>query len=124
MTKKIRQTHSETKILLTVSMDYRSVVHHEFLPEGGTVNKEYYLQVMRRLRKAIRKKRLDLWGNNSWILHHDNASHSAIIIRDFFARNSTNTVPQAPYSPDMLPCDFFLFSQLKKPLRGTRFDTV
>ncbi|UYV84647.1 hypothetical protein LAZ67_X002946 [Cordylochernes scorpioides] len=33
------------------------VVHHEFLPKGRTDNKEYYLQVMRNLREAIRQKR-------------------------------------------------------------------
>jgi len=71
---------------------------------------------MRRLRKAIRRKRPDLWRNNSWILHHNNTlSHNAIIIREFFAKNSTNTVPQAPYSPD-ISCDFFLFNRLKRSL--------
>jgi len=29
----------------TVFMDYNGIVHHEFLPEGQTVNKEYYLGV-------------------------------------------------------------------------------
>ncbi|CAD6994951.1 unnamed protein product [Ceratitis capitata] len=30
----------------------RGVVHHEFLPQGRTVNKEYYLPVMRNLQSA------------------------------------------------------------------------
>ncbi|XP_035905959.1 protein GVQW3-like isoform X2 [Anopheles stephensi] len=34
--------------------------HKEFLPKGQTVNKEYYLSVMRRLRTSIRRKRPDL----------------------------------------------------------------
>ena len=41
-------------------MDYNGIVDHEFLSEGQTVNKEYYLGVMRRLREAIRQKRKDL----------------------------------------------------------------
>jgi len=40
-------------------MDYNGIVHHEFLPEGQIVNKEYYLGVMRRLRE-VRQKRKDL----------------------------------------------------------------
>ena len=36
--------------MLTVFFDYSGVVHSEFLPEGQTVNKEYYLSVMKRLR--------------------------------------------------------------------------
>jgi len=42
---------------LTVFIDYNDIVHHEFLPEGQTVNKEYYLDVMRRLREAVRQKK-------------------------------------------------------------------
>ncbi|UYV70868.1 hypothetical protein LAZ67_8000923 [Cordylochernes scorpioides] len=50
--KKALQVRSNVKVLLTVFFDCRSVVHHEFLPQGRTVNKEYYLQVMRNLREA------------------------------------------------------------------------
>ena len=72
--------------MLTVFFDYRGVVHYEFLPTGQTVNKEYYLNVMRHLREAIRKKRPEM--------HHDNASsHNALILREFFAKNSTHVAP-------------------------------
>ena len=123
--KKSRQSRSKIKVMLTVFFDYRGVVHYEFLPTGQTVNKEYYLSVMRRLREAIRKKRKNLWEDNSWFLHHDNApAHTALIIRDHFAKNSTHIVPQPPYSPDLAPCDFWLFSKLKRPLRGHRFESI
>ena len=63
-----RKVRSNVKGLLTVFFDYNGVVHREFLPEGRTVNKEYYLEVTRRLRQAIRKKRPHLWQTNSWLL--------------------------------------------------------
>ena len=123
--KREQQSKSKIKVLLTVFVDYRGVVHHEFLPTGQTVNKEYYLSVMRRLREAIRRKRPELWTNNSWFLHHDNApSHTALIIRDHLAKNSTHIVPQPPYSPDLAPSDFWLFPKLKRPLRGHRFESI
>lgn len=123
--KKPRQSRSKVKVMLTVFFDCRGVVHSEFLPEGQTVNKEYYLGVMRRLREQIRRKRPDLWKTNSWILHHDNApSHKAIIVKEFLTKNSTNIIEQPPYSPDMAPADFFLFPKLKLPLRGTRFQSI
>ena len=31
--------------------------------------------------------------------------------------------PQPPYSPDLTPCDFFLFPKLKTHLKGTHFAT-
>ncbi|CAK9818191.1 Mariner Mos1 transposase [Anthophora quadrimaculata] len=123
--KKTRQSRSKIKVMLTVFFDYHGVVYSEFLPDGQTVNKEYYLSVMRRLRENIRRKRLDLWKNNSWILHHDNAPwYTSILVREFLAKNSINVIEQAPYSPDMTPCDFFLFPKLKLPLRGRRFESI
>lgn len=101
------------------------VVHSEFLPDGEMVNKEYYLSVMRHLRESIRRKWPDLRKDNSWSLHHDNApSHTSISVRKFLAKNSTNVIDQAPYSPDMAPYDFVLFSKLKLPLQSRRFDSI
>ncbi len=33
-------------------------------------------------------------------------------------------VPHPPYSPDLVPCDFLLFSRIKKSLKGKRFANV
>jgi len=55
--KKPHRFQSKKKAMLTVFMDYKGIVHHEYLPEGQTVNKEYYLGVMRCLREAVRQKR-------------------------------------------------------------------
>lgn len=120
--KKTRQVRSNVKVLLTVFFDYNGIVHHEFLPPGRTVNKEYYLQVLRNLREAIRRKRRELWRNNSWILPHDNApAHTALLIQQFLAKNNTVVMSQPPYSPDLAPCDFFLFPKLKRTLKGNVF---
>ncbi|UYV79771.1 hypothetical protein LAZ67_18000597 [Cordylochernes scorpioides] len=108
-----------------ITGDEAGVVHNEFLPQGRTVNKEYYLQVMRNLRQAIRQKRPDLWKNKNWLLHHDNApAHTSLLVRDFLAKNNTLMMPQPPYSPDLAPCDFFLFPKLKRPMKGRRYATL
>jgi hypothetical protein len=33
-------------------------------------------------------------------------------------------VPHRPYSPDLAPCDFALFPELKMKLKGRHFETV
>ena len=79
---------------------------------------------MRRLREAIREKRPELWKNNSWLLHHDNApAHSSLLVHNFFIKNNTVIMPQPPYSLDLAPCDFFLFPRFKRPMKGRRFAT-
>ena len=54
--KKARQVRSNVKVLLTVFFDCNEVVYHEFLPQGCTVNKEYYLEDCA---KQFVRKRMD-----------------------------------------------------------------
>ena len=117
---------SNVKVMLIVFFNFNGIVHHEFFLRGQTVNNEYYLQGQRRLREAIRKKRPDLWKDNSWLLHHDNATahHTSLLVRKFLAKNNTVTMLQPPYSPDMTPCDFFLFPKMKRTLKGRRFTAI
>ena len=61
--KKARQVRANVMVLLTVFFDCNGVVHHEFLPQDRTVNKEYYLEVMCRLLEAIRQKCAELCKN-------------------------------------------------------------
>ncbi|VVC42343.1 Hypothetical protein CINCED_3A023661 [Cinara cedri] len=34
------------------------------------------------------------------------------------------TVPHPPYSPDLTPCDFFLFPRMKRNVKGKRFADI
>jgi len=105
--KKARQVWSNVKLMLTIFFDYRGVVHQEYAPQGQNINKEYYLEVLRRFRDAVRRKRPDLWAAGTWDLHHDNApAHSSQLIQTFLAKHNIPVVRQAPYSPDMAPCCF------------------
>jgi hypothetical protein len=59
-------------------------------------------------------------------LHHDNApAHSTALVQVLFcfvfAKHHLAQVCQAPYSLDLAPSDFRLFSELKSPLKSRRF---
>lgn len=57
------QVRSKTKVLLKVFFSQDGVVHHMFAPEGHTLNKEHYLQVLRRLRDSVLRKRPKKWSS-------------------------------------------------------------
>ena len=123
--KKARRFKSRMKVMLIAFFDVRGVVHMEFLPQGQTINQHIYKGILQRLMRSIREKRRDLWENRSWILHHDNApAHNALSIREFLAKNNITLLDQPPYSPDLAPCDFFLFPKLKEVIKGTHFEDV
>lgn len=56
--KKKRQVYGNVKVLLTLFLDSSGVVHHEYAPHSTTVTKEYYQEVLRRLRDAVKRKRV------------------------------------------------------------------
>ena len=122
--KKARMSRSNMKLML-VFFYWQGIIHHELVPRGQTVKKEFYVTVLKRLRESVRRKRPQLWTNQSWVLHHDNApAHSSFLVHNFLAKNETTVVPQPSYSPDLGPADFFLFPKLKSTLKGRRFDTT
>jgi len=96
-------------------------IHYEFIAQGQTVNQQCYLEVLTRLRESVQRKRPGLWPDK-WILHHDNApAHDALRVRKFLAKNYITKMDHPPYSPDLAPCDFWLFPKLKNALNGQRF---
>ena len=54
------QKSSPSSIQHQVFFGVSGVVHHEYLPEGSTVNQSYYIEVLKCLRDAIRRKRPEL----------------------------------------------------------------
>ena len=51
-------------------------------------------------------------------------AHPSLLIRSYLAKHQTSIVPHPPYSPDLVPADFFLFPKLKTTLKGRRFQTI
>ena len=67
--------------MLITFFEIKGIVHFEFLPQGQTVNPCVWKEILRLLMRSVRDKRRDLWENNAWVLHHDNApAHSALSI--------------------------------------------
>ena len=77
---------------------------------------------VRRLRESLRRKRPEKLRDGDWILHHNNApAHTSHLVQQFLAKHDTAQLLQPPYSPDLSPCEFFLFRRLKKVLKGHRY---
>jgi hypothetical protein len=89
------------------------------------VNSRFYCDVLRRLRENVLRRRPELWRQQTWLLHHDNAPpHTSVLTQQFRAKYNTTVIPHPPYSHDLAPCDFSLFPKMKLKLKGRRCDTV
>lgn len=120
-----RMSKSKMKCMLITFFDAKGLLHYEFVPEGETVNQKYYMEVLQRLFAKVRRKRSVIWKSKDVLLLHDNARpHVALSVKDFLVRQGVSVLLHPPYSPDLSPCDFYLFSRLKKASKGQRLANV
>jgi len=105
--KKLKFQRSRTKIMLIIFFDSQGVAHKEFLPEGKTLNTEFYKGVMDRLLKCIQRVRPAAFCFRDLFLMHDNApAHKAASVCQFLTPKNVTTL----YHPLVLPK--FIFARL------------
>jgi len=91
--KKACQVRSKVKVMLIVFFDMEGNVHYEYVPQGQTVNQQFYLQVLKRLRLAVSRKRSQKRVAGAWALHHDNTpAQTAHFIQLFLASHGIPVV--------------------------------
>ena len=95
----------------------------DYLEKGKTLNGDYNSDELRRLREEIKAKRRGKLRNKSMLLLQDNApARTAQVAVDIASEFGFTILPHLPYSLNMAPSDFYLFSRLKDEIRGKRFD--
>ena len=105
---------------MTPLFDSTGIIYMHWVPTGQTVNKKFYVEVLREFRKRFRQKRPALFKSGQWHFHQDNAPvHNFILVTDYLTKIGIKIVLHPPYSPDLAPCDFCLFPKL----RGYRYET-
>ncbi|KAK2956525.1 putative Mariner Mos1 transposase [Blattamonas nauphoetae] len=97
-------------------------VHTTFVsvsPRGEAINANSFIHdVLTPLSETI-QARAALPPGHKVAIHYDNApAHSARAVRDFLPQTIFSKLPHPAWSPDLAPCDFWLFGNLKTELRG------
>ncbi len=115
---------SQKKCMLILFFDCKGIIWIHFV-QKGTVNSEEYIQSLRGMREALHKKRPTLWHDRNFILLQDNAGpHKSDETMAYFESVDMQLWDHPTYSPDLSPCDYFAFPEMKKTLRGHHFETL
>ncbi len=70
--------------MLTLFFDSKDVIHHEYVPDGQTVNATFYFQVSDHLCKRIACMRPEIWRDRKFFFLQNNAClHTAAIVQQF-----------------------------------------
>ena len=79
-----------------------SSIFTSVLTEGFSMKSAWQLRFCR--------ERPALFKSGQWHFQRDNALlHNFILVTNFLTKMDIKTVPYPPYSPDLAPCDFWLF---------------
>ena len=121
---KAKVCKSANKVMHLIFFDYQGIIYDHVVVRGHTITGQYYSDVLKnQLLQKMRAKRPELIANG-WILHHDNAPpHTSQVCRDTIDELEVEILAHPAYSPDLAPCDFFLFPELKKRIRGHHFQS-
>lgn len=119
---KFMRARSIGKVMVAVFFRRNGILTPIVLDEGATVTGAWYSEVcLPRVLESLKEQRPQAQERNMF-LHHDNApAHRANVTRNFLASTKLTLLPHPPYSPDLAPCDFFLFPKIKRNLKGRQF---
>ena len=112
--------HSK-KIMVSVWWSVRGMEYWEVLDDGVTITADVYTGQLRRLKYHVENSR----GKNAHIyFQHDNARpHVARKTKVELAGYGWTILPHPPYSPDLAPSDYYLFSDMQRHLGDTKFQS-
>lgn len=114
----VRRSQFEPKSMFCVFFMTNGPVLIHQVPRGQSINGTYYQKnCLEPLVERIKSKRPSK-GTHGIKLHFDNAPpHKTSIVNNYLAEHSIAIMPHPVYSPDLAPCDFWLFGYLKQQLK-------
>jgi transposase len=92
-------------------------ITNEDIPQGQTVNQTYYVETLKLLREAVRRKRPELWPNDCTLRNDKAPAHKTLSLKQFLAQKSITEVVHPPYSPDLAPNGSWLFPKIKSVVK-------
>lgn len=85
----------------------------DYLVKGKTITGRYNAELLDRFNELLEKR--PKLSRKKVLFHQDNAPvHTSAIEMAKIHELGFELVPHAPYSPDLAPCDYYLFPNMKR----------
>ncbi|GBP32114.1 Histone-lysine N-methyltransferase SETMAR [Eumeta japonica] len=118
--KKFKVQKSASKLTATIFWDSEGVLLINYLSKGTTMNGQYYANSLAQAREAVVQKRRGKLSRGVLFLQDNASVHTARVSRQALKDTGFSEIDHPPCGLDLAPSDYFLFSNLKKELRGRR----
>jgi histone-lysine N-methyltransferase SETMAR len=98
------------------------VLKVEFMQQGTTIMSEVNCETLRKLRRALQKKKHGMLTSGVVFLYNNVSLHRAACTRALLKHFNLELFDHLPYSPDLAPSVYHLFAYLKNWLRSQCFN--
>ena len=119
--KKSRVEKSAGKFLASIFWDQDGILLINYLPNGQTINVEYYSSLLVQLKDILKEKRPGNFTKVVLFLHDSAPAHRALATQKKLAYLGFQYLDHSPYSPYLAPSDYILFPELKKTIESLPF---
>ena len=119
-----RRCKTSNRMLYAIFFDLKGPVLQIPVLKGSSVTGKFYRESVLTQLVDFYQKRRPRTGVCGIKLLHDNApAHKSATVQEYQKESGLNVLDHPPYSPDLSPCDFWLFPRLKEMLAGHRFES-
>ena len=101
--------------------DQDGILLIDYLPKGQTNNADYYLSLLVQLKDILKEKRRGKVTKAVLFLHDNALAHRALAAQKKLPYLGFQCLDHPPYSPDLAPSAYHLFSGLKKKIERSPF---
>jgi hypothetical protein len=121
---RMRHHVSGQKVMLPIFLTSRRLLVLEALPKGTKFNREYFIDAIFSWLYNEKRRISRKGGFPAFSVHMDNSMcHDGNKISEKLAKRSIKRAPHPPSSPDISPCDSWLFGMRKHKMKDRYFQS-
>ena len=119
-----RLCKTSNRMLYAIFFDSKGQVLQIPVPKGSSVTGKFNRESVLTQLVDFYQKRRPRTGVCGIKLLHDNApAHKSTTVQEYLKESGLDVLDHPPYSPDLSPCDFWLFPRLKEMLAGHHLES-
>jgi hypothetical protein len=104
--------------------DHKAIVYYEFIVQAQTVERQCYLEWLTKLRNLFGGRVPKSGLSNGFSTMILPPARDVLRVREFLPEKSITRMDYPLYSPDLTPCEFWLFPELKNGRKGQIFANI
>ena len=120
----VRCCKTSNRMLYAIFFDSKGPVLQIPVPKGSSVTGKFKKVFLLNSLISIRsEKQTAHWCPRHQITHDNAPAYKSGTVQEYLKESGLDVLDHPPYSPDLSPCDFWLFPRLKEMLAGHCFES-